>query len=261
MQKSLSLALFALLSSVPALSQSAFDGTWKVNISKSQPSTKTDVYLLQNGIYACKTCQFPFEVRADGKDHPVPPNPYYDTANIRVVDDRTIVETDKKDGKVVIDETTTVAPDGKTAVLELNNSAGTNGSLVSGKREWVRVEQGPPGAHAVSGSWRTTKAQVSDNALMVTYKVAGDVLTMTTPTGQSFTARMDGTEAPFKGDPGTTSVSVKRIDENTIEETDKHSGKVTIVFRSTVTTNGKTMQVVMDNKLTQTVQQFVAEKQ
>jgi hypothetical protein len=248
----------------PALSvaQSPFDGTWKVNMSKSQPSTKTDVYLLQNGIYACKTCDFPFEVKADGKDHPVPPNPYYDTANIEVVDDRTIVETDKKDGKVVINETTTVAPDGKTAVLQFNNGAGTNGSTRSGKLEWTRVAAGPPGSHAVSGSWRTTKVeQVSDNALMFTYKVVGDTLTMTTPTGQSFTAKLDGTEAPFKGDPGTTSVSVRRIDQDSIEETDKRDGKVTFVYRSTVLPDGKTMRFVMENKLAQSTQEFVAEKQ
>ncbi len=199
--------LFVLIAAVPAVSQSPFNGTWKFKVSSNQLSSKADVYVLQHGVYTCKTCPFPFEVIADGKDHPVPPNPYYDTANIRVIDDRTIMETDKKDGKVVIDEKTTVAPDGRTAVLEFHNSAGTNGSRVSGKREWVRVAAGPSGSHAVSGSWRTTKGQVSDNALIFTYNVADDTLTMTTLTGQSFTARMDGTEAPYQGDPGTTSVN------------------------------------------------------
>jgi hypothetical protein len=103
--------------------------------------------------------------------------------------------------------------------------------------------------------------QVSDNALMFTYKVVGDTLTMTTPTGQSFTAKLDGTEAPFKGDPGTTSVSVRRIDQDSIEETDKRDGKVTFVYRSTVLPDGKTMRFVMENKLAQSTQEFVAEKQ
>ncbi len=75
MKKLLSLSLLVLTASVPALSQSAFDGTWKFNTSGSQPSSKPDVYLLQNGTYSCKTCLFPCELKADGKAHPVPPLP------------------------------------------------------------------------------------------------------------------------------------------------------------------------------------------
>jgi len=40
------------------------------------------------------------------------------------------------------------------------------------------------------------------------------MLTMTTPTGQKYTAKMDGTEAPFSGDPGLTAVSVKKMGAN-----------------------------------------------
>lgn len=88
------------------------------------------------------------------------------------------------------------------------------------------MAKGPAGSSAISGSWRTTKVEtVSDNAITTTYKVNGDELTMTTPTGQSYTAKLDGTEAPYKGDPGTTSVSVEQMGKNTIEETDKRDGK------------------------------------
>jgi len=52
---------------------------------------------------------------------------------------------------------------------------------------------------------------LSDNGLAFTYKVEGESLTMSNPTGQSYTAKLDGTEAPYKGDPGTTSVSVETI--------------------------------------------------
>ena len=37
---------------------------------------------------------------------------------------------------------------------------------------------------------------------------------------------MDGTEAPYRGDPGTTRVSVKKISDHALEETDKRDGKV-----------------------------------
>jgi len=41
----------------------------------------------------------------------------------------------------------------------------------------------------------------------------GGTLNMTTPTGQSYTAKLDGMEVPYVGDPGITTVSLKRIGE------------------------------------------------
>jgi len=52
---------------------------------------------------------------------------------------------------------------------------------------------------------------ISDNGLMFTFKTEGDSAHMTTPTGQSYTAKLDGTETPYRGDPGTTIVSDSRL--------------------------------------------------
>jgi hypothetical protein len=60
------------------------------------------------------------------------------------------------------------------------------------------------------------------------------------PTGQSFTAKMDDTDAPMKGDPGITTVTVKMMGKNALEETDKRGGKVIGVFKMTVADDGKT---------------------
>lgn len=51
------------------------------------------------------------------------------------------------------------------------------------------------------------------------------------------------------GDPGVTAVSLKKIDENTIEETDTRKGKVIAVVRMTVDRDGKMMMVTVDDKL------------
>ncbi len=84
---------------------------------------------------------------------------------------------------------------------------------------------------------------------MFTNKVEGDSLSMSTRTGQSYTAKLDGTEAPYKGDPGTTSVSVKKVDKNTIEETDKRDGKVISVARMTVAADGKNMTIANERQV------------
>jgi hypothetical protein len=254
--------LMLLLAPVIAMAQSALDGTWKADLSKAQMPQKPDVIVLQDGMYHCKTCVPPFDIKADGQDQKVTGHPYYDTVSIKVVDDRTIEETDKKDGKTVITSKTMVAPDGKTATFEFSDSSATNGAPVTGNGETTQVAKGPAGSHAVSGSWRTSKLEnMSDNGITITYKVDGDTLNMTSPTGQSYSAKLDGTDSPYKGDPGTTSVSVKSMGKNAIEETDKRDGKVISVARISVGPDGKTMTIAVSDKLHGTTSQFVAEKQ
>ena len=48
---------------------------------------------------------------------------------------------------------------------------------------------------------------MSDNAITWTYKASGDELSMNSRTGQSYAAKINGTEAPTKGDPEVTTVS------------------------------------------------------
>jgi len=245
-----------------ATAQSAFDGTWKVDMNKVEFSKKPDVYLLQNGIYECKTCVPPIKVKADGQDQTVTGHPYYDTVAVKVISDHEVEETDKKNGKTVATSTTTVSADGNTLTFEFSDSSNSNAAPVTGKGEATRVAKGPAGSNAISGSWRTAKFEnLSDNAITWTYKVSGDELTMTNPTGQSYTAKLNGTEAPYKGDPGTTSVSVKQEGKNNMEETDKRDGKVISVARMTVAADGKSMTIAVTDKLHGTTFQFVAEKQ
>jgi hypothetical protein len=255
--------LAALLVPTLASAQSAFDGTWKVDMNKVDFSKKPDVFLLQNGMYACKTCTPPYEVKADGSDQSVSGHPYFDSVAIKVVNDHAIEETDKKGGKVVATSTSTVSSDGNTVMFTFSDSSNTNGGpAVTGSGEATRVAKGPAGSNAISGSWRTTKiAGLSDNATSWSYKVSGDEITMTNPTGQSYTAKLNGTDAPMKGDPGVTSVSVKMLGQNTLEETDKRSGKVISVFKMTIAADGKTAKAVNEDKLQNRTTEFAITKQ
>jgi hypothetical protein len=90
---------------------------------------------------------------------------------------------------------------------------------------------------------------MSDNATVWTYKVSGDEITMTNPTGHSYIAKLNGTDAPTKGDPGITSVSVKMIGKDTLEETDKRDGKVIGIFKMTIAADAKTATASYHDKL------------
>jgi hypothetical protein len=256
-------AFAALWIARPVGAQSVFDGTWKIDVNNIDWAKKPDVYLLQAGMYECKTCSPAYSIKADGLDYPVSGHPYFDTVAIKVVSDHQVDEVDKKGGKVVATLTTEISPDGKTATWSFTDSSNTNGGpAVTGKGESALVLAGPAGSHPVSGSWRIVKMEnISDNAVVWSYKTMGDVIVMTSKTGQTYNARLDGTDAPMKGDPGVTSVSAKKHGKNVLQETDKRDGKVVSVFTFTVAPDGRTAKASAYDKLQDRTTVYNAVKQ
>lgn len=256
--------LFLLLIPVLAMAQSSpFDGTWKVDMNKAQLPKKPDVFLLQNGMYSCKTCVPAYEVKADGTDQPVKGDPYATTVAVKVVDDRSIEMMGKKDGKEAFSSKWMVASDGDSMTVDWKYSGNPDGGPVTGKDMLKRVGAKPAaGANMISGSWRTEKTEdMSAAALTFTYKVSGDEMSFSSPTGQSYTAKLGGGEAPYKGDPGITGVSVKKINDHTIEETDMRDGKPISIARMAVSADGKKMTADVTDKLHGSTSRYVADKQ
>lgn len=250
---------------VLTMAQSDFDGTWKIDLNKSIPPSKPDVYLVQGGTYQCKTCVPMVNVKADGEDHSVTGNPHLDTISVRVLSDQGIERVEKKDGKTVATSKMIVSPDGATASVELTYSSNTSSEPIIYRETVTRLGKAkhPTGSHAVSGSWRISKIEsVSENGLMLTFRVDGDTLTMTTPAAQSYTAKLDGTEAPYKGNFGSDKVSVVRLGKDTVEETNKRDGKPIKVTRLMVDPGDtKTMEMIVTDSLRGTTTVFVAHKQ
>ncbi len=155
-----------------------------------------------------------------------------------------------------------VSADGQTMTTEMIDNSAVNGVPARGTIIQARTkEAGPAGAHAVSGTWHTTKYEgYSDNTITVTLRMDGDSFSFSQPTGQSYTATLGGPAAPYKGDPGITTVSVVRSGPDTIVETDMRDGK--IVSTNTMTTSdGKTLAITFDDKLRGSTQHFTATKQ
>jgi hypothetical protein len=235
----LALALSVLLLPLKAVAQNEFDGTWKFDLSKVAFSQKPDVMILADGIYECKTCVPSVKVKADGSDQVVTGDPYSDKMAVTVVSDHEIKLVTKKGGKVALEGTSTVSQDGRTKSDTLKVYP-PSGPPVTGKGQSKRVVDGPGGSHAISGSWVTDKVQsMSDDAITLNYKVTGDAITMMNKTGESYTAKMDGSEVPYTGDPGVTTISVKLLGSRTLEETRRKDGKVIGVWTMTVSEDGK----------------------
>jgi hypothetical protein len=65
----------------------------------------------------------------------------------------------------------------------------------------------------------------------------------------------------MKGDPGVTSVSVKMLGKDTLQEIYKRDGKPISIVKTTADPGGKSVHVVVVDKLHSTTTEFKAIKQ
>jgi hypothetical protein len=236
------------------------NGTWVADLASVQIDAKPDQMLLKAGQFFCPTCTPPLTLAADGAFHPVTGRPYADQMAVKVDDDHDVTRSSKKAGRDTGQTKFSVSSDGKTLNVSFTDSSTPNAKPVTGNYTETRVADAPVGAHAISGSWKLDKYNsVSQEGLTVAYKLEGDTLHMTTPAGQSYDAKLDGTDAPIKGDIGGTTASVKKQADGSYQETDKRGGKVISVTTMTVGADGK-LHVVNEDKQSGTTLKYDANK-
>ena len=240
--------------------QSPFDGTWRLDMSQAKFSPKPLVSYLSQGWYHCVSCTPAFDVQADGQDHPVAGQPY-DSISVTVVDPRTLSFVTHKAGKIYYEQTRTASADGKTLTVKTTVHPMNSDQPVNSEATAKRVGIAPAGVHATSGNWQMLKMTTSENDTLFTYKTNGEEITMTEPTGESYTAKFDGADYPAKGSVSYNAVSLKRINPNSFEETDKRDGKVVDVSTVTVAAGGKTMTIVDTAQPSGRTSTFTAKKQ
>ena len=255
------LTVWGILAS-PAVGQSLFDGSWKVNLNSVEQAPHPEVIILRKGVFTCRSCDHPFHLRADGKFHKVQGQDGFDTASVRVTGARSFVRTNRLKTRVVRVETRTLAPDGKSATLTFTDTINEGIAPVSGKQTLMRTAPGPAGAHALSGTWvHQTATEVSENALIQTFLIKDDTLTMTTGEGFSYTARLDGTPARASGDPLVDTVSVTVRGDRQIEEVDSGKGGIIARYTYSLSADGVTLTITLREEKTGKVSTMTAGKQ
>ncbi len=128
------LAVFAAALLFVALSAAVeaadpMSGTWKLNAAKSTyspgPAPKELTVKTESGESSYKVdatgtdaegkpIQVQYDAKFDGKDYPITGQPYADKVSVKRVDPSTVESTMKKEGKVTMTVTTTLAKDGKS---------------------------------------------------------------------------------------------------------------------------------------------------
>lgn len=234
------------------------DGTWKTDLSTLQIDTKPDQLLLKDGQFSCPTCEPALTVAADGAMHPVTGRPYADQISVKVDDANNVTRTSQKAGKTTGTSKYSVSADGNTLTVTFNDMTGSK--PVTGSYTETRAAPAPAGAHAISGSWKPAKYNnVSDEGLTVTFRLDGDTLHMSSPTGQSYDAKIGGPDVPIKGDMGGTTAAVAKNGDAYVE-TDKRGGKVVSVTTMTPGSDGK-LHVVNEDKQNGSTAKFEMAKQ
>lgn len=238
--KALLAFLFLLQSGSTA--PSPFDGTWIIDSSATQLPQKPVTFLLAKGRFGLAAQQ----IKADGSDQKVPKTGYRNTISVRIVDDRTVEIISKKAGKTMFTEVDTVSADGEMLTQVVKDT--TEAQAVTIETISKRLEKGPDGSHALSGSWQAYKVNRSGNGSIITYRCTADGFSARTPLGEGFHAKFDGNFYPVKDDPAHTMVMLKLLNPNTVEQTAKRDGKIVGVLRMTVSPDGKTIHTTYENR-------------
>jgi hypothetical protein len=243
--------------------KTAFDGTWRPDYEPG-PDGEPDVLSLAGGTYECHSCHPVYRVPADGEQHPVAGHPRFETIAVTVIDDWTVRLVGHRGGAVVYESTMIVAADGQsrtetwTAAMQVDGIVLPMTTPISGAPEGrgrpvlfamsaVRIGSVQGGAHLLSGTWKMVAMDLVEHDEDTTYRIAGDSLAMSDRLGRSFTASLDGTVAPYRGDSRFTGVSLLVIDERTIEESNFSGDTVLQVTRWRVDPDGRTMHVQFDD--------------
>jgi hypothetical protein len=98
------------------------------------------------------------------------------------------------------------------------------------------------------GSWMVLKDDKTlDLNSVVTFKVSREVAELSTLSGITYKAKLNGADAKVEGDPQTTTVSVTRPSKNVLLEISKRDGKPWLSMRMAVEPDGKTAKVTWKN--------------
>lgn len=214
-------------------------------------------YLFLDGMYHCKSCTPKVDVKTDGVDYPVV-GYNYDTLAVQIVDDRAIKFTMKKAGKSYFECIETVSPDGRKITEDFTNKM--EAETVTGKASFIRVGNGPAGSHSLSGQWEMDAVKNATHAgTLQSFQTTAGVMRISDGSA-SYEVKLDGKDHAEPGDIHSTR-SMKLIDEDTLEETDKIDGNVSGISRWVISKDGKSMRVEFSSTKRGQTMRFTAEKQ
>lgn len=216
------LLLICILSGTLAAADNPFVGDWKLNPSKSVLTDKMKVTNLGGNKYAFDFGGDPETITVDGTDQAGISGT---TLSVSVQGPNAWKVVRKKDGHLLITANWKLSDDGNT-LTDNFNAISPNGSASTVNYVYKRTA----GGQGFAGTWVSTSEAVDFAYVLQIRPYQGDGLSMIDSASQlTRNMKLDGKDYPNAGENASfvPTSAVRRLDEHTLELTDKKSnGKV-----------------------------------
>ena len=228
----------ACASASPALfAASPWDGTWKLDRSKSHYEGQTFTYTKKpNGMWTVSDgAAVHFDFGTDGK--PYKTVDADDTTTTKMENDHSWTYTDEFKDKVVRKTHQEVSADGKT-MIEHAISYRPDGTTAQSDATYTRVG----GTTGFAGKWKSTKVSSDAPESFVISTAADGTITWSIPSEKStVTGRPDGKPLPVKGpeSPASFTIALTKVSERELSFIMAIAGKPLTDGKMTLAADGK----------------------
>lgn len=217
-----------------------FVGGWKLNPSKTKVIDQMKVERLGANKYAFDFGDGAETIAVDGTDQPGNSGT---TLSVTVMGSRSWMVVRKEKGRTLLTATWTLSKDGK-ALTDDYTEFESNGSPMNVKYVYERTA----GGSGFAGTWESTGATVNSAYVMQIRPWEGDGLSFIAPAEEvTKKVKFDGKDYPNQGPhvaAGSAS-SIRRVNDRTLELTDKVNGKVVVTQQVSLSADFKTLTMTV----------------
>ena len=222
-------------------SERPFVGEWKLNPSRSKLTDQMKVESIASNKYALDLGDGAAEIIvADGTDQPAN---FGTTLSVNVEGSDSWKVVRKKEGRIVLTATWKLSKDGNTLTDDLT-AIGPNGSTFNMNYVYKRAA----GTSGFAGTWEGTSETVNSVFVLQVRPYEGDGLSFIDPSEEETkNVKFDGKDYPNVGPnvaPGSASTA-RRVDEHTLDMTDKTDGKITGTEQIKLSSDLKTLTITV----------------
>jgi len=238
-----SLILVALSASA-LVAQDPFIGNWKLSLAKSKLTGQSiEIQELSPGSFVFKEDEHSDFIFADGLDHLTH---FGDSMAITIKDANTWAITYKRGGLVTMDTIWKVSPDGQALTYSATGTR-PNGQHFNNKMILKRMS-GATNMSGLAGDWEAIDFELSSPGQIGIAPYGTDGHFITFPERkQTLRMKFDGKQYREEGPtvPDGLTSSGRRIDQRTIETTERLSGKIRETATAKISEDGKTQTIVV----------------
>ena len=239
LKRALKVLVFAVMAVGMAwAAENTFIGEWKLNTSMTRMPDEMKVESKGGNTYSFDFGGGAETIVADGTDQPG----HYGgtTLSVKVDGPDTWIVERKKDGRLLLRGTWKLSKDGNTLTDYYREFESNGPSGVS--MDYVYQRSG--GGSGFAADWKSIKETMNSPYVLQVKAYEGDGLSFITPSRhQTTNVKLDGKDYPHQR-PGSFS-SIRRVDEHTLEMTDKLDGKVVDTQEIRLSPDGKTLTMTV----------------